>query len=191
VVRLVQTPTSTGYGFGASPVVAGLMLVPFSLASFSATRIIAASARRLTPDVLVALSCVLLLATMALFLVARNSIGGLVVVMALAGLGLGCVFAANPLQIVRDAPATETASATGFYQVVRMVGFATGSALSATALVDSIPPGELLPTAAGYTTAGLIGIGVLVVATVAATLLARPRRAPSGSTYAIADSTQR
>ena len=41
--RLAQTPESTGYGFGTSIVVAGLVLLPFSLASMVAGRL----ARRL------------------------------------------------------------------------------------------------------------------------------------------------
>ena len=49
VTRYVQAPTSTGYGFGASIVVAGLVLLPFSVASVSASRllpIVAAAVRQ-------------------------------------------------------------------------------------------------------------------------------------------------
>jgi predicted MFS family arabinose efflux permease len=173
VVRLVQTPTATGYGFGASPLVAGLLLVPFSLASFASNRTIGPMLRRGSPEVVVAWCSAGLLATMVLFLFARSTVWELVIVMALAGYGVGLVFAANPLQIVRGVPAGETASATGFYQVLRSVGFSVGSALSATALEVSVPSGRTLPTDAGYRTAALIGIGVLVVATVVAVRFAR------------------
>ena len=48
------------------------------------------------------------------------------------------------------------------YQVLRSIGFSAGSALSATVLVDSISPGQALPTAAGYSsTPALVGIGIL------------------------------
>ena len=40
VPRLAQTPESTGYGFGTSIVVAGLVLLPFSVGSFLASRIV-------------------------------------------------------------------------------------------------------------------------------------------------------
>lgn len=39
-IRLVQTPTSSGYGFGASVITAGLMLTPFSATAFVASRTI-------------------------------------------------------------------------------------------------------------------------------------------------------
>jgi len=45
--------------------------------------------------------------------------------------------------------------------VLRSIGFSAGSALSATVLVDSISPGQALPTAAGYSTPALVGIGIL------------------------------
>lgn len=179
VVRLVQTPTATGYGFGASPLVAGLMLVPFSLASFASNRMMRPLLRHGTPEQVVAWCSAGLLGTMAVFLFARTTVWELVIVMALAGFGVGCVFAANPLQIVHGVPAGETASATGFYQVLRSVGFSIGSALSATALVVSIPSGQALPTDAGYRTAALIGIGILVIGTIVALLFAR--RAPTGA----------
>ena len=40
VVWFVRTPASANYGFGASVMVAGLMLVPFSLASFAASKVV-------------------------------------------------------------------------------------------------------------------------------------------------------
>jgi hypothetical protein len=38
ISEYVQVPKTTGYGFSASVVVAGLCLVPFSAASFAASR---------------------------------------------------------------------------------------------------------------------------------------------------------
>jgi len=46
VTRFVQTPTSYGYGFGASVVVGGLVLLPFSVASVLASRVVPMIARR-------------------------------------------------------------------------------------------------------------------------------------------------
>ena len=63
----------------------------------------------------------LLIASMVLFLVARGSYPDLVVIMALNGLGVGSVYAVNPLQITSGVPAAETGSAMSFYQLVRTV----------------------------------------------------------------------
>ncbi|HET8523906.1 MAG TPA: MFS transporter, partial [Thermomicrobiales bacterium] len=101
VVRYVQAPTSTGYGFGASVVIAGLMLLPFSLASFLANKVAGRVGRRWSPELVVAGSTIVLLIAMVIFLLARDAYWQLVVTMALAGFGVGCVFASNPSQIVR------------------------------------------------------------------------------------------
>lgn len=164
VVRFVQTPPSTGYGFGASVVVAGLMLVPFSIASFAASKVAVPVARCTSPELVVALSCIVLLASMVSFLIARDALWELLITMGLAGFGVGCVFASNPLQIVRGVPAQETGSAMSFYQVLRSVGFSAGSALSATVLAIYIPARHVLPTAAGYSAAALVSIAVLLAA---------------------------
>ena len=164
VVRFAQTPPAAGYGLGASVVVAAAMLTPFSVASFAASRLAARAARRTSAELVVAASCVLLIVSMVLFLVARDSYPGLVVVMALNGFGVGSVYAVNPLQITAGVPASETGSAISFYQLVRTVAYAIASALSATVLVLSTPAGRRFPADDGYSTAALISIAVLVVA---------------------------
>ena len=75
-VRFAQTPPAVGYGLGASVVVAAAMLTPFSLASFAASRLAARAARRTSAEIVVSASCVLLIVSMVLFLVARDSSPG-------------------------------------------------------------------------------------------------------------------
>jgi predicted MFS family arabinose efflux permease len=164
VVRFVQTPAAVGYGFGAPVVVAGLMLTPFSLASFAASKIALPAARRTSMESVVAASCIALVASALWFLFARDSYWDIVGSMALSGLGVGCVFAVNPLQIADRVPADETGSAISFYQLVRTVAYSFGSALSATVLVLYIPPGGWFPTEAGYTAGAAMCTGLLVIA---------------------------
>jgi MFS family permease len=170
VVRFVQTPPAAGYGFGASVLVAGAMLTPFSLASFAASRVATRAARRTSAELVVAMSCVVLIVSMVLFLVARDSYADIVVIMALAGFGVGCVYAVNPLQITGGVPADQTGSAISFYQLVRTVGYSIASALSATVLVLYIPAGRLIPGDAGYSAAAVVSIVVLGAALVASSL---------------------
>ena len=162
VVRFVQTPPGDGYGFGASVLVAGAMLTPFSLASFAASRVAMRAARRTSAEFVVAASCVVLIVSMVLFLVARDSYAGIVAAMAVDGFGVGCVFAVNPLQITGGVPADQTGSAISFYQLVRTVAYAIASALSATVLAVYVPAGGRVPADAGYTAAAAIATGVLV-----------------------------
>jgi predicted MFS family arabinose efflux permease len=172
VVRYVQTPPGAGYGFGASVVVAGLMLTPFSLASFAASRVAGLLARRTSAELVVAASCVLLIASLLAFLFARASYWQIVVAMALDGFGVGCVYAVNPLQITGGVPAAETGSAISFYQLVRTVAYSLGSTLSATVLVLYLPRGRVFPSDAGYSAAAVVCTAVLVAALAASTLFA-------------------
>jgi MFS family permease len=164
VVRFVQTPPIAGYGFGAPVVIAGLMLTPFSLASFAASRIAARAARRTSAELVVAASCVVLIASMVIFLLARSAHWEILVTMALSGFGVGCVYAVNPLQITSGVPAEETGSAISFYQLVRTVGYSIASALSATVLVLGIAAGHRFPSDASYSSAALVCIAVLIAA---------------------------
>jgi MFS family permease len=85
-------------------------------------------------------------------------------VMAVAGLGVGCSFAAIPGLIVRAVPTHETGSALSFNQVLRYVGGSVGSALCGSVLAAHTAPGHLLPAERGFDVAALIGCSVLVVA---------------------------
>lgn len=176
VVRFVQTPPAAGYGFGAPVVIAGLMLTPFSLASFAASRVASRTARRHSPEVVVAAGCVVLLASVVLFLLARSTYWEIVVTMALSGFGVGCVYAVNPLQITGGVPAGETGSAISFNQLTRTVAYSLASALSATVLVLFTPAGGQEPANAGYGAAALLCIAVLTAALGVAVLFAVVKR---------------
>ena len=68
--------------------------------------------------------------------------------MALNGLGVGSVYAVNPLQISRGVPAAEPGSAIS--STARApIAYASASALSATVLVESTPGRHRFPTDAG------------------------------------------
>jgi predicted MFS family arabinose efflux permease len=175
VIRFVQTPTSTGYGLGASVVVAALVLTPFSLMSVTASRVVPAISRRLGTRAVLPLGCAVFLVAELQFALARGHLWESFVALGLAGLGVGCTFAALPGLIVRAVPAEETGSAMSFNQVLRYVGYSTGSALSATVLQAHTPAGSPYPTDRGYTVAALLGIGVLFVAGALSVLL------PAGS----------
>jgi MFS family permease len=175
VIRYVQTPPGTGYGFGSSVVVAGLVLLPFSLLSVTASRLAPAVGHRFGQRAVLPLGCVVFLVAEVLFVLDRGALWQLFVVMGLAGLGVGCTFAALPGLIVSSVPPHETGSAMSFNQVLRYIGYSTGSALSATVLEAHTPAGSPYPTDRGYTVAALIGIAVLVVAAVLSAVL--PARA--------------
>lgn len=188
MIRFVQTPPEVGYGFGASVVVAGLCLLPFSFMSVAASRLARQVADRFSQHAVLPVGCVILIAADLLFVVNREHMWNIYVVMGLAGLGAGTAFAAMPGLIVRSVPAEETGSAMSFNQVLRYVGYALGSALSATVLSFHTPAGQALPTNDGYTTAGLIGAAILLFAAVLSAILPLQGREPELDTMLIEES---
>jgi MFS family permease len=162
VPLLSQTPRSTGYGFGASVVVAGLLLVPFSAASVLTGRTSAWLVRRAGSRVLLPLGALVLGVAMVLFAVNRGSIAALCVMMAVAGLGVGTAFAGLPALVVSAVPAAETGSAMSLNQVLRYAGFAAGSATTGTVLAAATPSGGHAPAGA-YTVIALIGLAACLL----------------------------
>ena len=72
------------------------------------------------------------------------------VTMGIAGLGLGWTFAALPGFILHAVPDKDTGSATGLYQLLRNIGLATGSAVSAAILHAHSSPGNPVPLQSGF-----------------------------------------
>jgi hypothetical protein len=101
VVRFVQTPSTTGYGLGASLVVGGLVLLPISPASLVAGKLAGAAARHTSPDRVLASGTLTFAAALLLFATARDHLWETLVAMGLAGLGVGCLFAILPRMIRR------------------------------------------------------------------------------------------
>jgi hypothetical protein len=83
VVRFVQTPPSASYGFGASTVLAGMMLTPVSAASFAARRPAIALARRTSPAWAIAASSLIIAAGQLLFLLTRSGYPSVIAAMTL------------------------------------------------------------------------------------------------------------
>ena len=163
VIRYIQTPTSTGYGLGRSVVVAGLVLVPFSISSLTVNRLLPIFRRWVAGQWVMPLGCLALMGAVLVFVFARSELWEFVIIMALAGVGVGTVFASMPMLIVSSVPAHETGSALGFNQVLRTVGGSIGSAVSAAVLTAHTKSGSVFPSDNGYTISALIGVAVWVV----------------------------
>jgi MFS family permease len=160
-------------GLGDSVLVAGFVLVPFSLFSFVASRVV--PRLRAAPDVVLAAACLVVLLASLMFALARAQLWESFVVMAVAGFGVGSMFAAAPAFIVREVPPNETGSAVGFNQVLRTIGFSAGSALAGLVLAAATAPGAINPAERGYTTAALIGAGFLTMTAIVLIVIRRVR----------------
>lgn len=159
----VQTPRSRGFGFSASVVVAGLILIPMSALMMVGSRVLPLLVRRLGLRTVLPVGSGLAGVSGAYFAMAHNALWESFVMMGVLGIALGTTFAAIPGLIVQAVPADETGSAMGFYQVVRYAGFSVGSALTASVLASRSTVGHE-PTLAGYTTLLWMATGVCVAA---------------------------
>ena len=175
VTFLAQTPASSGYGFGATVVLSGLILLPFSAGSLLAGSIARTLTLRGHGHLVLPCSALVVAAATLLFATTRGELWELFVLMGVGGIGVGGAFSAFPGLITRAVPPGETSSAMGLNQVLRYVGFATGSALTATLLEAATPEGGGVPASGGYTVIGLVGCAVaLVTAGLTGALLRRP-----------------
>jgi MFS family permease len=190
-IRLVQTPTGSGYGFGASVITAGLMLTPFSATGFIASRTIPPLVQRSRGNLLLPAACGLVLLCLVAFAFLHGSLWEVFAVMTVAGFGVGALYAATPGFIVRSASPGTTTSAMSFNLVLTTIGGAIGSALSALVLQAATAHGTSIPTSHGYAVAAFVGAGVLAVAVLLSYLL-RPRSAcVSGNEPALAGESPR
>jgi predicted MFS family arabinose efflux permease len=182
VTEFVQIPRADGFGFSASVGVAGLVLIPLAVLLLAASRLLPPFVRWAGAPAVLAVGCLIAVAGSAFFALFHGALWEAFVMMGILGLGLGITFAAIPGLIVHAVPAAETGSALGFYQVVRWVGAAVGSALVASVLAaHTTSAGH--PSVGGYTMT--LWISVVICATGAVltyVLPARGQKAANGET---------
>lgn len=134
VVLLVRGDGSAGWGLDHPTAVAGLVLVPYALASVAGSRVAIRVARRFGAHVLLPIGCTVFAASMTSLAAWHHSLWQALAAMALGGLGSGFTFSSLPMLIVPNVPPAETGSAMAFNQLLRYFGFAVGSATSVTLL---------------------------------------------------------
>jgi EmrB/QacA subfamily drug resistance transporter len=170
----VQTPSSAGYGFGASVTAAGLLMLPMLVAMFFAgvlsgrlEPVVGAKALLTTGAALGAVSCGFL----ALW---HDEQWQIAVVAGLFGLGIGLAFASMANLIVGSVPADQTGAATGMNANIRTIGGSIGAAVTSVLVTGHLQPSGL-PHESGYTH-GFSLLAVLCLAAALAALLVPARR---------------
>lgn len=161
---LVQTRTSAGWGLGESVLVAGLLLVPYSVMSVLGSRVSLLVGRFVDPATVLPFGCAIYLLSSVFIAVWHDQVWHAVVAMVLAGIGSGGTFATLPVLLVRVVPVAETSSALAFNQVLRYFGFSVGSAVGVTVLTLASGP---IPDEHGFVVASLVNAAVWVLAIVA------------------------
>jgi MFS family permease len=188
---LAQAPRATGAGFGAGIVVAGLILLPFSAASLLGGRLTRVLADRSGRRLILPLAALVQATAFVVFWATRTQLWQLFLVMAIAGLGVGAAFAAFPAQLFAAVPVSETGSAMSLNQVLRYIGFALGSALTATILSAATPARAAAPGSSGYATIAVVGLAVCLLTAGLTWLLPREPSSPDDGIRASRDGAAR
>lgn len=166
VVEFVQIPKSSGFGFGASVLVSGFVLVPLSIGTLGASRLAPYFERRYGRRIMIPLGSVLFALSMGVFAMEHSGLWEAFLVMGIAGVGMGFTFAAMPGFIVKAVHERDTGSAMGFYQVLRSIGLAIGSALSGVILAGYTHAHQAFPSVGGFRTALLLGAALCLLTAV-------------------------
>ncbi|HEX4018297.1 MAG TPA: MFS transporter [Frankiaceae bacterium] len=183
VVEFVQIPSSSGFGFGASVLVSGFVLVPLSIGTLGASRLAPLFERRYGRRIMIPLGAVLFAVAMGVFAIEHSGLWEAFLVMGIAGIGIGFTFAAMPGFIVKAVHAKDTGSAMGFYQVLRSIGLAMGSAISGVILAAYTRPHQAFPGVGGFRMALLIGAALCLFTALVTYFL--PGRAPAAETHPV------
>ena len=162
--EFVQTPSSAGYGFGASITSSGLMLLPNTIAMFLISMLAGPLAARIGGKVLVVGGGVISAVALFMLAFAHGEQWQIFVATAILGIGIGACFSAMSGLIVAAVPAEQTGVASGMNANIRTIGGSVGGALMASIVTAHVGV-DGLPKESGYTTGFLmLAIGFVIAA---------------------------
>ncbi len=144
IPQFVQTPTTTGYGFGSSVTQAGLFLIPSTMMMLIAAPLGGRLSGRYGSKVPLVLGAAITMLAFVLLALAHSAHWQIYLASLLLGTGVGFAFASMANLIVEAVRPDQTGVATGMNAVMRTIGGAIGgqvaaSILSASLLADGMP----------------------------------------------------
>ncbi len=177
--QFAQLPRSTGFGFGASIVTAGLYLLPAALLMTVLGTVAGRIARRFGSRAAVIAGSGVTAVAFAFLALAHAHPYDMLISAALMGIGVGLAFSALGNLIVQAVSPQQTGVATGMNTVMRTLGGALGGQIVATFLADNVSHG--LPTVTGFTASFWLQSGFLVIAVFAGLLVPATHRAAAAA----------
>jgi EmrB/QacA subfamily drug resistance transporter len=165
--EFLQTPSSAGYGFGASITESGLLLLPLSVVMFIFGSLSSRFAARHGAKNVLLGGSMITIATFVLLTVAHDHKWEILLAMAIQGMGFGLAYAAMSALVVQAVPAEQTGVASGMNTNIRTIGGAIGAAVMSSIVTSGVRPGGL-PHESGYTH----GFALLTIAAVGAAVAA-------------------
>jgi MFS family permease len=176
--QLVQEPTWTGYGLGASIVVSGLCLLPGGVAMVLLSPVSARISAARGPRFTLAVAAALMAVGYVVRLLTSENLIAIVAGATVVAAGTAVAYSALPALIMHAVPVTETAAANGLNTLMRTIGQAVCSAIVATVLTSVVATkdGQTAPTLSAYLIVFVIA-GLAALVAVGLTLLIPARRA--------------
>jgi EmrB/QacA subfamily drug resistance transporter len=180
VPQFAQTPTSAGYGFGATVTQAGLLMVPSTLTMLVFGPLGGWLGPRVGFRAVLAVGTLAATLGFAILAVASSEEWHFVLSGLFLGIGIAFSFSSMINLIVGAVDPRDVGIATGINTITRTIGGAFGSAVAAAILTADLIPGSPVPTAGAYTTAFVVaGIGG-AAAFLAALAVPKVRRGTGG-----------
>ena len=167
--QFAQLPKSTGFGFGASVVTAGLYLLPGALGMSALGSVAGRVARRYGSKRATIAGCGVTAFAFGLLAAVHAHPIDMLVSAALMGVGIGLAFAALGNLSVQAVPPHQTGAATGMNTVMRTLGGAVGGQIVATLIAGNTAHGQ--PALSGFTESLALESAFLVVAMLAGLLV--------------------
>ncbi|SFN56018.1 Major Facilitator Superfamily protein [Pseudonocardia ammonioxydans] len=178
--QVLQAPVGTGYGFGLSITLAGVLLLPIGGAMVVFSSVSARISQARGPRTTVLLGAALLTLGNAGFALLPSSLWPAIGTATVGAIGAALAYSALPLLIMRAVPETETAAANSMNTLMRQLGTSTITAVAAAvgaAMVVEVD-GQLLPSGGAFTVSFLAASGAALLALVVAALTPAPREEP-------------
>ncbi|GAB3443749.1 MFS transporter [Actinophytocola sediminis] len=176
----LQAPTATGYGFGASVMVAGVCMIPMGLGLLFFSPVSARLSARRGAHVTLLCGALIMLVGNILMTLLPGHLALLVPLLLMLSIGTALCFSAMPTLIMNWVPNTETASANSLNALLRTIGTSTCAALGGTFLATftMTVDGRQVASASGYVlTYWIAAGGALTAALLAVSVSFAIRRA--------------
>src|SRR5436190_1910098 len=173
IPQFVETPASTGYGFGASVTEAGLFLLPSTVGMLLVSPLAGRLSSTVGSRVPLLLGTSATMVSFILLAVAHDEHWEVFLAAALLGIGIGFAFSAMANLIVEAVRPEETGVATGMNAVMRSIGGSIGGQIGASIIAANLLLSGL-PSEHGFTVAFGLAAGALFVALLSALAVPRP-----------------
>ena len=178
IPEFLQTPKSTGYGFGASIIQSGVYLLPLTVAMFVVGMLSGRIAAAIGSKSAVVIGSVFSCGGYLILAFAHSHPWEIYTSSALLGVGIGLAFAAMSNLIVQAVPPSQTGVASGMNANIRTIGGAIGAGIMSS-IVTSMLVGHY-PAETGYRNGFAFLAAVTAVAIVAAAFIPTSARVPAG-----------